>query len=75
MERMQELAGTLDLPMKNHNYLRSIVYKLANQADSQREQQQRKEETDGSHRMSRQPSTDGLSEVMRKYLEQYGEPR
>ena len=75
MERMQELAGTLDLPMKNHNYLRSIVYKLANQADSQREQQQRQEEIDGNHRISRQPSTDGLSEVMRKYLEQYGEPR
>jgi len=74
MERMQELAANLDLPMKNHNYLRSIVYKLANQADAQREQQQRKEETDGTHRVSRPPSEEGLSEIMRKYIAQHGDP-
>ena len=89
MERMQELAGTLDLPMKNHNYLRSIVYKLANQADAQREQHQRHQEVDGSQRVSRQlalnklgtefnavpqDADDGMSEIMRKYLAQYGEP-
>lgn len=82
MERLQELAGTLDLPMKNHNYLRSIVYKLANQADAQREQHQRHQEVDGSQRVSRQlalnnvpqEADDGMSEIMRKYLAQYGEP-
>ncbi|MDD2468954.1 MAG: hypothetical protein PHI97_33710 [Desulfobulbus sp.] len=74
MERMQELAGTLDLPMKNHNYLRSIVYKLANQADAQREQHQRRQEVDGSQRLSRQPTEDGMSEIMRKYLAQHGVP-
>ncbi len=73
MERMQELAGTLDLPMKNHNYLRSIVYKLANQADAQKEQHQRHQEVDGSQRVSRQPTEDGMSEIMRKYLAQNGE--
>lgn len=74
MERMQELAGTLDLPMKNHNYLRSIVYKLSNQADAHREQHQRHQEVDGSQRSSRQPTEDGLSEIMRKYLAQHGGP-
>jgi len=73
MERMQELAGTLDLPMKNHNYLRSIVYTLANQADAQREQYQRHQEVDGSQRVTRQPSQDGMSEIMRKYLAQNGD--
>lgn len=74
MERMMELAGTLDLPMKNHNYLRSIVYKLSNQADAHREQHQRHQEVDGSRGASRQPTEDGLSEIMRKYLAQHGGP-
>ncbi|MGD9949872.1 MAG: hypothetical protein AB7U29_15535 [Desulfobulbus sp.] len=74
MERMQELAGTLDLPMKNHNYLRSIVYKLANQADAHKEQQQRNQEIDGTQRVSRQPTEDGMSEIMRKFLAQNGGP-
>nr|WP_321466781.1 hypothetical protein [uncultured Desulfobulbus sp.] len=88
MERIQELAGTLDLPMKNHNYLRSIVYKLANQADAQREQRQHHQEVDGSQRVSRQlglnklgtefnsvpqDADDGMSEIMRKYLAQNGD--
>lgn len=73
MERMQELAGTLDLPMKNHNYLRSIVYKIANQVDVHKEQQQRQQEVDGTHRVSRQPSEEGMSEIMRKFLAQHGE--
>lgn len=74
MERMLEQAASLTLPMKNHNYLRTIVYQMADQADARNEQQVRREEVDGSHRVCRQPTDEGMSEIMRKYLAQYGEP-
>jgi hypothetical protein len=73
MERMMEMADRLTLPMKNHNYLRSIVYQLADQADAGRERTQRQAETDGSQRVTRPPSDDGLSDIMRKYIEINGE--
>ncbi len=77
MERMQELAGTLDLPMKNHNYLRSIVYTLANQADAGRERNQHQQVLNGNAKAHRDlqppaPVDDGLSQLERQYLARYG---
>lgn len=87
---MEQMAGRTDLqrPMKNHNYLRQIVWQLADQADAGREQAQRRAETDGSQRVIRQPSDfsrlgtefnsvpqetdDGMSEIMRKLLSRQG---
>ena len=84
MEQMVERAATLQRPLKNHNYLRQIVWQLADQADARQEQQHRKHETDGSHRAIRPPSEfsklgtefnsvpqeadDGMSEIMRKFI-------
>lgn len=74
MERMMEQAATLSLPMKNHNYLRSIVWQLADQADARQEHAQRTAETDGSQRVIRQQSEpEGMSELMRKVLEKQGD--
>ena len=75
MEKMMEMADRLTLPMKGHNYLRSIVWQIADQADSGREQQHRKAETDGSQRVVRPPSDpEGMSEIMRKYMTIHGDP-
>ncbi len=40
MEQMIEQAGRLKLPMKNHNYLKSIAWDLADKADAQQEKKQ-----------------------------------
>ena len=73
MERMQEQAASLTLPMKNHNYLRTIVWQLADQADARQEQHQRRAEIDGSQRVIRPPTDpDGMSEIMRKLLTKQG---
>ncbi|WP_310598823.1 hypothetical protein [Desulfobulbus sp.] len=71
MERMMEQAATLTLPMKNHNYLRTIVYQLADQADARQEQAHRQAEVDGTQRVIRQAANpEGMSEIMRKVLAQ-----
>ena len=44
----------LTLPMKNHNYLRSIVWQLADQADAGRERTQHHEVQSGEQRARRQ---------------------
>jgi len=69
MEQMVERAATLQRPLKNHNYLRQIVWQLADQADARQEQQHRKQEADGSQRVTR-PQSDpgGMSEIMRKFI-------
>jgi hypothetical protein len=77
MERMVEQAATLDLPMDNHNYLRAVVYQLADQADAGREQLQRRSEADGSARANRitppePPVVEELSQLERQYLERHG---
>lgn len=41
MERMQEQAATLNLPMKSHGYLKTIAWQLADQADSKAEKSAR----------------------------------
>lgn len=74
MERMVEQAATLDLPMDNHNYLRAVVWQIADQADAGREQLQRKTEIDGSQRVIRpQSDPQQMSAIMRKYIEIHGD--
>lgn len=85
MERMQEQAATLALPMKNHNYLRAIVYQLADQADANRERGHHQAELNGSARAERLTERtltgkdgtpvaigDGLSQLERNYLKVHG---
>ena len=74
MERMQEQAATLTLPMKNHNYLRAIVWQLADQADAGRERQQHHEVATGESRARRQRGDEEMSETTRRYIEKHGEP-
>jgi len=73
---MEQMAARTDLsrPMPNHNYLRQIVWQLADQADAGREQVQRQAEIDGSQRTRRQQSDpDGMSEIMRRHIEKNGD--
>lgn len=70
MEQMTERRGSLSLPLKNHNYLRQIVWQLADEADRQQESATRNREMTGTYR---QEPADGLSEVTRKYLQQQDE--
>lgn len=72
MEQMVERSATLQRPLKNHNYLRQIVWQLADQADAQQEQKVRHGEVTGALK-ARTSSEDGLSEVMRKYNKIHGE--
>jgi len=77
MDRMIEQAATLDLPMDNHNYLRAVVWQIADQADAGREQLQRRSETDGSARANRMtpldpPVVEELSQLERQYLARHG---
>ncbi len=70
-QAMEQMSMRTDLtrPMPNHNYLRQIVWQLADQADAGREQISRQAELDGSQRSKRPPADpDGMSEIMRKYL-------
>ncbi len=77
MERMMEQAAMLTLPMKNHNYLRSIVYQLADQADAGRERNQHQQVLNGNAKAHRDlqppaPVDDGLSQLERQYLAKHG---
>lgn len=72
MEQMVERSATLQRPLKNHNYLRQIVWQLADQADAKQEQKVRQGEVTGESK-DRKPSEEGMSEVMRKYIEIHGE--
>jgi len=72
IEQMVERSATLTRPLPNHNYLRQIVWQLADQADAKQEQHQRKGEVNGvlRHRTS---SDDEMSPIMLKYLELHGD--
>ena len=48
MEQMIERRQTLSLPLKNHNYLRQVVYQLADQDDADRERTVRNQELSGN---------------------------
>lgn len=72
---MEHMCGRTDLarPMKNHNYLRTIAWQLADQADARQERSRRTAETDGTQRVVRKPAEqEGMSELMRKVLEKQG---
>lgn len=43
IEQLQTSAARLELPLKNHNYLRAIVYGLADSADAKAEVQRHKD--------------------------------
>lgn len=81
MERMIEQSATLDLPLDNHNYLRAVVWQMADQADAKQEQRQHQQILTGNAQANRdfqppivQVSSDNeeLSEIERKYIEKYG---
>jgi len=69
---MVERSATLLRPLKNHNYLRQVVWQLADQADAQQEQKVRHGEVSGSLK-ARTSSDNEMSEVMRKYIELNGD--
>jgi len=78
---MEQMAARTDLsrPMKNHNYLRQIVYQLGDQADAGREHQQRQNEQNGNARPERiterqqsRQAEESLSQLERQWLERYG---
>lgn len=71
MERMMEQAAMLTLPMKNHNYLRSIVWQLADQADAGRERTQHHEVVSGEQRARRQRGDDE-DPFLKAYKEKHG---
>jgi hypothetical protein len=76
MEQMVERSVTLQRPLKNHNYLRQIVWQLADQADTHREKKVIQAEQTGATK-ARQSTSDGMndmSESMRRYIEMYGDP-
>ena len=69
MGQMEERKGGLSLPLKNHNYLRQVVWQLADEADRDREAARRNSEMHGTRRPGAARNPDGMSEVMRKYME------
>ena len=66
-----EQAAMLTLPMKNHNYLRSIVWQLADQADAGRERTQHHEVVSGEQRARRQRGDDE-DPFLKAYKEKHG---
>lgn len=70
MEHMIERAGGLTLPLKTHGYLKTVAWDLADKEDRQQETKRRKSELQGKRRTQ---SNDGMSEVMRKYIQQQDE--
>lgn len=68
-------------PLENHNYLRKVVYQIADQADAGRERHQYQQVLNGNAQANRdvQPpvpaaNDDGLSQIERQYLEKFGKP-
>ncbi len=49
IEMMLVQRGTLTLPLENHNYLRSVVFSLADKADAAVEKQREKDKQHGKH--------------------------
>jgi len=70
---MIDRTASLQRPMKNHNYLRQIVWQLADQADTHREQQVQQNELTGVTK-SHRSADDDMSPAMRTYIEEHGEP-
>lgn len=53
MEQMAAQRERLSLPLKNHNYLRQIVWQLADQADAAHERERIRDERSGNFRANR----------------------
>ena len=53
MEQMGAQRERLSLPLKNHNYLRQVVWQLADQADAARESERIRDEKSGNYRAAR----------------------
>ena len=50
IEQMLAQRGTLTLPLANHNYLRAVVFGLADKADAAAERQTEEQRRVGQHR-------------------------
>lgn len=78
IEKMLEQVGNLELPMKNHNYLRSIVYQIADQADARKEKHQNQEIINGNAQAHRdlhhdRQQEENLSQFERLYIDKHGQ--
>ena len=73
MEQMVERSATLQRPLKNHNYLRQVVWQLADQVDAGRERHQHHEVATGEQRARRQRGDgDGEDQFLKAYKEKHG---
>jgi hypothetical protein len=63
MEQMRE-NPKLRLPMKNHNYLKSVAYDLADAADAAAERRRTEDERSGSLPAVRLATSNPLSKLM-----------
>ncbi|HHL33125.1 MAG TPA: hypothetical protein ENJ30_02030 [Desulfobulbaceae bacterium] len=70
MEQMVERRESLSLPLKNHNYLRQVVWQIADDADRARETAVRNNELTGNRQVRDPRPEGGMSELMKKYLKQ-----
>lgn len=74
MEQMVERSATLQRPLKNHNYLRLVVWQLADQVDAGRERHQYHEVASGEQRARRQRGDgDGEDPFLAAYKAKHGE--
>ena len=72
MAQMVERSATLQRPLKNHNYLRQVVWQLADQADAGRERTQHHEVATGEQRARRQRGDDE-DQFLAAYKAKHGE--
>ena len=66
----------IDLPLKNHNYLKKIAWSLADKADQKREKQVVRAENTGQHQRTRSKKSEGFQgitlDAMRKMSQKKG---
>lgn len=79
MEQMVERAATLQRPLKNHNYLRQVVWQLADHVDAHQEHQTRQAEANGNAQAHRDakpkpPPAEDIHWLEERYLKAHGQP-
>lgn len=75
IEQVIERRDRLSLPLKNHNYLKQIVYDLADRQDARNEAGYHQAAAAGNHRTYQPPEPDdGLLPIERRMLEQGIQP-
>ena len=77
IEQVTERRDRLRLPLKNHNYLKQIVYDLADREDARNEAAYHQAAAAGNHRTYQLPEPepdDGLLPIERKMLAQGIQP-